>query len=299
MIRRRRSAGKFHRAGTVGRLLAFLPLFLINGCSPASVLNALVRGDGYDVATELPYGSGTRHTLDLYRPTGAKDPAPVVVFFYGGSWQTGSKESYAFVGQALASKGYIVVIPDYRVYPEVAFPGFVQDGAAAMRWTVDNVARYGGDPHRVFLMGHSAGAHIAALLTLDAHWLAEVGLDAHTAIRGTVGLAGPYDFLPITDPTLQAIFGPEKQWPASQPINFVDGKEAPMLLLAGDDDKVVDPANTTRLADRIREKGGKVTVKIYPRIGHLTLMGAVAGPLHFLAPVLDDSVAFYEGAVSP
>jgi acetyl esterase/lipase len=276
------------------RLLALLPLLLQGACAPADMVNALVPRDGYEVAKNLTYGQGPRHMLDLYRPVGGAEPMPVVVFFYGGNWQSGSKEDYLFVGQALAAKGYVVVIPDYRIYPEVRFPVFVEDGAQAVRWAEDNVARYGGDPHRLFLMGHSAGAYIAAMITLDGRFLADVGLSPKDAIRGTVGLAGPYDFLPIVDDTLKVIFGPEEAWPATQPITYADGSAPPMLLITGTADNVVDPGNSQRLADRITAKGGSAEVKTYTGIGHQILVGSMAAPLRFLAPVLDDSVGFME-----
>lgn len=291
----RGAARLFRRIEAPWRLLAILPMLLTGSCAPADMVNALVPRDGYDVARDLTYGSGPRRTLDLYRPADGREPLPVVIFFYGGNWQSGSKETYLFVGQALAAKGYVVIIPDYRLFPEVRFPGFVEDGAAAVRWTVDNVARYGGDPHRIFLMGHSAGAYIAAMLTLDDRWLVAVG-ESPAAIRGTVGLAGPYDFLPLRSDALRAIFGPEDRWPATQPINFVNGKAPPMLLLTGDDDEVVDPGNSRRLADRVTAAGGRATVKTYPAIGHETVVGALAAPLRFLAPVRDDATAFMEGA---
>lgn len=273
--------------------LAFSALILANGCSPAALVNALVPRGGYTVETAA-YGSGPRRTLDVYRPEHTDGPAPVVVFFYGGNWQSGDKGTYLFVGQALADRGYVVVIPDYRLYPEVRFPAFLQDNAAAVRWTMDNIAARGGDPTRVYLMGHSAGAYDAAMLTLDRQWLGAVGIDPDRDIKGTIGLAGPYDFLPLTDPKLKAIFGPEDRLAQTQPINFVDGREPPMLLIAGTDDETVDPGNTTRLAARIRSQGGAVTEKHYPGVGHIKLVGALAAPLRFLAPTLDDVTAFLD-----
>ena len=207
------------RAGArlAGALLVVLPTA---GCGPA-LLNALVPEGGYRLERDLAYGDLARQRLDVYLPEGLAGPAPVVVFFYGGRWESGAKGAFRFVGQALASRGFVAVIPDYRRYPEVRFPTFVEDGAAAVAWVRRNIGELGGDPGSLHLAGHSAGAHIAALLALDHHYLAEVGVD-RSAVTSFVGLAGPYDFLPLDDPTLEAIYAVEDMG-ATQPISFERG----------------------------------------------------------------------------
>jgi acetyl esterase/lipase len=262
--------------------------------SPASVLNVIALWGRYRVSADIAYAAGPRHSLDVYVPEPRPTAAPVVVFFYGGNWEEGDKSIYRFVGAALAARGLVTIIPDYRVYPEVRFPGFIEDGALAVRWAHDHAAEFGGDPQRLVLMGHSAGAHIAAMLTYDRQWLAAQGLKPSRDLRGLVGLAGPYDFLPLHSATLKIIFGPEDRLFTTQPINYVDGTAPPAFLAAGSADDVVNPGNTTRLARRIDEKGGAVTVKIYDGIGHRILIGAFAAPLRPLAPVLRDTVAFID-----
>jgi acetyl esterase/lipase len=281
------------------QLLALAGVIITVGCSASDAVNALVPSTGYRVVKDLAYGDGPRRKLDIYLPEPARIDAPMVVFFYGGSWQGGSKETYLFLGQALASKGYIVVVPDYRVYPEVVFPDFLDDAAAAVQWTKDHAGAYAGDAHRLFLMGHSAGAYIAAMLTLDREWLGRVGMDPARDIRATVGLAGPYDFLPLRDDTLKTIFGPEDQLARTQPITYADGHAPPMFLAAGTADKTVDPGNTSRLADRIRSRGGEALDKFYPGITHVELIGATAAPIRFLAPVLKDVVDFLDKESAP
>lgn len=275
----------------VPRRSALLALLVLGGCSITGVLSATTPGAG-GALRDIAYAAGSRHRLDLYRPSRRADPAPVVVFFYGGSWQMGDKADYAFVGKALAAKGFLTVIPDYRIYPEVRYPDFLRDGAEAVRWARDNAGRYGGDPKQLFLMGHSAGAYNAVTLTVDERWLAEAGVDAPREVRGTVGISGPYDFLPLRDPTLMTIFGPEATRPRTQPVAYVDGKEPPLLLLHGLKDTTVYPRNAERLAARVREHGGRVEVKFYKGLNHTAAIGAVAAPLRFLAPVLDDAVRF-------
>ena len=262
-------------------------------CSPVQVLNSLAPSRLS--ASGIAYADGPRHRLDVYVPAGPPKPWPVVVFIYGGGWDNGSRAMYPFVGGALAAHGLVTVIPDYRLYPDVLFPSFLQDCAAAVRWTRDNIAQFGGAPGPVFLMGHSAGAYNAAMLGLDAQWLGQHGM-TRSDLRGVIGLAGPYDFLPLNTDELRTIFGPQDQLARTQPINFVDGGQPPMLLLTGDKDITVKPGNSARLAARIREKGGLVEERVYPGIGHLELIGSIGHPLRFLAPTLRDCVRFMGAA---
>jgi acetyl esterase/lipase len=260
---------------------------------PVTVLNAIASVGHYEMRSGIPYAEGDRQTLDVYLPSKSDKPAPVVVFFYGGSWDQGDKSIYRFVGAALATRGFIAIIPDYRLYPEVRFPGFLEDGAKAVGWAHSQAAALGGDPGQIFLMGHSAGAHIAAMLTFDPQWLAAVGLDPSRNIKAMIGLAGPYDFLPLHSERLKDIFGPEDRLAATQPINFVTANAPPVFLGAAEEDSFVKPRNTARLADRIVQKGGpQPTVKFYPHVNHLTLIGAFSLPLRWLAPVLYDITEF-------
>lgn len=261
---------------------------LASGRAPARLVNALVpRGDFRRVADQ-PYGTLARQSLDIYTPIERDHAAPVVIFFHGGNWQTGTKSDYLFVGAALASRGFIVVIPDYRLYPEVRYPAFLEDGASAVSWTLRHLDEIGGDPDRVHLMGHSAGAYIAAMLALDERWLGEDRARVHR----TVGLAGPYDFLPLVDPILQVIFGTEPALARTQPITFADGTASPFLLVSGLDDTTVRPANSMHLGVRIRDHGGVAAEKYYAGVGHMTLVGSIAAPLRFIAPTLNDVTRF-------
>lgn len=271
-------------------LRPLLMLLTLAGCSPAGVLDALTPGYGVSVVQSVRYMPGPRGTLDVYRPPGA-GPWPVIVFLYGGNWQSGDKGMYAFVGRPLAARGAVVMVPDYRLAPEVAFPTFLQDNAAAVAWAIGHAAAYGGDPSRVFVLGHSAGAYNAAMLALDGRYLERAGV-SRARLSGVIGLAGPYDFLPITQPDLKPIFAPVQDGPLSQPITYADGTNPPMLLLAGADDTTVMPGNTVRLARRIASLGGAVQSRIYPGLGHIGLLTAIAPLFARRAPVLDDVWAF-------
>jgi acetyl esterase/lipase len=255
------------------------------------LLNATAPRAGIVAQTGIAYGSSAGPLLDIYAPSHPDGKAPVVVFFYGGGWEDGSRGMYRFVGATLARNGIVAVIPDYRHYPQVRFPGFIEDGAKAVAWTRTHAMRYGADPARLFLMGHSAGAQIATLIALDRRYLHAVGVDPQ-AIAGVIGLSGPYDFLPLKSATLKAIFGLESRWPRSQPINFVTAAAPPMLLAAGTADETVDPGNTKRLAARLRQEGDEVEEHLYPGVGHELMIGAFAWPLAFTVPIRHDVLRF-------
>ena len=272
---------------------------LLGACSGLAVLNAVEPSGGVATTLGVAYAPGPRGLLDIYRPAGARVPAPVVVFIYGGGWDSGRRQDYRFVGLSLARRGYVAVIPDYRLYPQVRWPAFLQDNARAVRWARDHAAQYGGDPARMVLMGHSAGAYDAVMLGLDRRWLAEVGMDPRRDLKGVVGLAGPYDFLPLDTDKLKDIFGPPEGRPATQPINYVSQGEPPLFLGVDLGDKVVRAGNTTRLAAKAQAAGAQVEVRAYKGLSHPLLVGAIGAPLRFLAPVLADSAAFIDAHAGP
>jgi acetyl esterase/lipase len=271
---------------------------LATACSPLGVLNGLAPKRLS--ARNIPYGPGPRRTLDIYMPTQARGAAPVrapvIVFLYGGSWDSGAKEDYRFVGGALAAAGFVTVIPDYRLYPDVVFPAFLDDCAAAFAWARAHAQDYGGGGPMV-LMGHSAGAYNAAMLALDPAYLGGAQ-DVSRPLAATVAIAGPYDFLPVQTAELKAIFGQPPTPPDTQPINHVDGRNAPMLLLAGATDTTVLPRNTVRLAARIRAAGGPVQSRIYPGIDHKEIIGAMGVPFRFLCPTYRDCIDFISAHTS-
>ncbi|MRW87349.1 alpha/beta hydrolase fold domain-containing protein [Pseudoduganella sp. FT26W] len=275
-------------------LAVSVPLLLLAlaACSPLTALNALTPAGGAERTADLAYGDGPRRKLDVYRPRDAHGQAPVVVFFYGGNWVAGERADYAFVGRALASRGIVAVIADYRLYPEVRYPDFLNDAAQAVAWARREARRYGGDPARLYVMGHSAGAYNAAMIALDGRWLAAQGLSP-ADLRGWIGLAGPYDFLPIENPTTRPVFHFPDTPPASQPINHVSAAAPAALLIAARKDDLVDPArNTGGLAAALRAQQVPVQELYYDKVRHTTLVATLAGPLHWLAPVLDQVELF-------
>lgn len=273
------------------RMLAALASLPLAGCS-AQALNALVPSNTFDFAGDIAYGPDARHRLDVYRPASAPARSPLAVFFYGGSWTRGERADYRFVGEALASAGIVTVIADYRLSPQVQWREILDDCARATRWSMDAATRLGSSPARVHLVGHSAGAYNASMLALDGRWLGAHGLQ-HTDMAGWVGLAGPYDFLPPTDPEVQAAF----DWPStsidSQPIAHADSSAPRTLLLAAREDKVVDPRrNSEALAAKLSKAGRPVRLRVLDGVNHVTLIASMAAPLRLLAPVRDEVVQF-------
>ncbi len=259
------------------------------------LLNATVSGAGFMVTRNIPYGPSPRQTMDIYRPTQGEGPAPVAVFFYGGEWQDGERRDYRFVAASLARAGVVVAVADYRLYPEVRFPAFIEDGAAAVAQMRRMAASCGGDPTKMFVVGHSAGAHTAAMLAIEASYLAAVGM-ARTELSGVVGLAGPYDFLPIVGADIKLVFASARDdLRRTQPISRVDGHNAPLLLLHGDSDTTCYPRNSIALALRVRAAGGTAWVRTYPGVGHIGLVLGFSGLFRWCSPALADTLRFIRG----
>lgn len=297
-----RSRVNHPRRRLLPRLCTLLTLGALQSCSAGALLSGLTIG-GVRTREGLAYGSHDRHRLDLYWPQGDAGgvPTAMLVFFYGGSWNSGARADYGFVGKALAARGLAVAIPDYRLYPEVRYPDFLEDCALATEWlrelargrVGDRVGTLGGDSDRLFLMGHSAGAYNAAMLALD---------DRRLSFRpaGWIGLAGPYDFLPSGNPDVQPVFHHPDYPPCSQPIAFANAQAPRTFLGAAPQDQLVDPdRNTRQLAAKLRRGGVATTLRFYPGTSHMTLIGAFATPLRWLAPVLDDVVRFVGGVDRP
>jgi acetyl esterase/lipase len=273
------------RRGVLASLAGLLSSCSLSGCSPASLLNATVSRQGFTREADIPYGPDPRQKLDLYRPARPDADGKAVLFLYGGSWDSGSKNDYLFVAQALANAGYAVVIPDYRLYPAVRFPAFVEDGAHAVRWSAD---RFGAD--KLFVMGHSAGAHIALLLAANTRYLDAAGVD-RLKLRGAIGLSGPYDFLPLKSAKLIDIFGGAND-PNIEAITFAKAPLPPILLIHGTADTTVYPRNSTNLAAAWRAAGAPVELKLYPDVGHVDVVAAFAGVLSSRAPTRADVLAW-------
>jgi acetyl esterase/lipase len=266
---------------------------LVAGCARLEFLAANVPAafGSYRRHTNIVYGADPQHRLDVYVPNEAAGvPRAVVLFWHGGRWRFGDKADYRFVGAALAESGYVAVVANYRHYPQVKMPGFMDDAAQAALWAVANANEFGGDPKRLYLMGHSAGAHLAALVALDTSYFAATGHVPH--IAGVIGLSGPYDFLPLLELDVQDMFGPPQLYPKSQPINFLRADSPPMLLVHGLDDETVWPKNSRNLAGALGALGVPVTLKLYPKLSHTDTVAALTTLLRGRAPTLADINAF-------
>lgn len=261
----------------------------ISACNALTAFDVLVPKDSgvRRVMTNAQFGPGRRQGLDVYRPNAA-GILPVIIFFYGGSWNSGSKDGYSWAAKALALRGFAVVIPDYRYASEARYPAFLQDSAAAVRWAIAHAADYGGDPKRIVLAGHSAGAYNAAMLAYDERWLG----GERPRVRGFIGLAGPYDFLPFDNDVARGVFGGAGDLPRTQPVNFIDRADPPAFIATAGEDKTVREANSDSLAAKLKVAGIRVERRRYPNVGHVGLVTALARPLRGRASVLDDMTRF-------
>lgn len=292
-----RAAADEHGGMTRRTMLASLGGLVATACSKAAFLavNVPAAFGAYTRHADLAYGDAAQQRLDVYVPQntgGAR--MPVIVFWYGGRWSEGDKLDYRFVGAALASLGCVAVLPNYRHYSEVKLAGFMADAARAGHWAAAHAAQFGGDPGRLYTMGHSAGAHMAALVTLDTRYFRANGAGV-PRIAGLIGLSGPYDFLPLTDLDLEDMFGPPALYPLSQPIDFVRADAPKTLLIHGLADDSVWPKNSRNLASALGSLGVPVTLKLYPRTRHADTVAALSLPARHRAPTLADIAAFVRG----
>ncbi|MNH51827.1 Carboxylesterase NlhH [compost metagenome] len=280
------------RRGLFAPAFAALMGGLAAACSPLSLFNTLGPRDrgAAKVVSGLRYGDDPRQTMDVYAPAGAAD-LPVLVFFYGGGWDSGSKDVYGWAAQALAARGFVVFVPDYRVVPQVRFPSFIEDAAAATGRVGELAATYGGDAGRLGVLGHSAGAHLAMMIALDRRYMAAV--DRPDLIRAAAGLAGPYDFLPFDVAASQNAFGRAPDPTLTQPVTFARADAPPLWLGHGTADTVVHAEDTTILNDRMRAVGGRSEARLYPGLNHADLIATFSPLFRKKAPVLDDVVGFF------
>jgi acetyl esterase/lipase len=269
----------------------------ISGCSGVEffVANAPTHFSRVDRRPNLAYGADPRQRLDVYAPR-MSDRRPIVIFWYGGSWIKGSKADYRFVGIALAKLGFVAVLPDYRLYPQVTFPLFDEDGARAVAWVEQHAREFGGDPNRIVLMGHSAGGHTAAFLAFNRAFLERCGANPHSIV-GLIGLSGTYVFVPDSD-VLTAAF-PAPFTPADwQPIRFVDSHAPPTLLLHGLADKEVLPQEAIDLHDALAGAHVRVEMHLFDHRGHGDTVAPFALPARWRTPVVDEVAAFVRSVTS-
>jgi len=276
---------------------AFLVL-LLAGCSSAEffVANAPARFSRVERRPDIPYGTERRQTLDVYAPRMAVD-RPVVIFWYGGSWIEGNKDEYRFVGTALANQGFVAVLPDYRLYPQVTFPAFDEDGARAVAWVEQHIREFGGDPNHIVLMGHSAGGHTAAFLAFNHAFLERFGANSRD-IAGLIGLSGTYVFVPDTD-ELRAAFPPPYTTSDWQPIRFVDARAPPTLLLHGLADKEVLPQEAIELDDALMRAHVPVQMHLFAHRGHADTVAPFAWLARWRTPVVREAAAFIRSVSAP
>lgn len=255
-----------------------------------TAINLLVPRAGYQIHHGLAYGTDPRQKLDVYVPSGLTAAAPVVLFFYGGGWQGGNRSNYRAFGQTFASAGMLAVVADYRLYPQVKYPGFVEDAAGALAFVRAHAAQYGGDVDRIFVSGHSAGAYNAVMLASEPKFIVARG-GSLDWIRGVIGIAGPYNFLPMRDPIYVDMFHGTNNTD-SMPVHHVDGPRPPMLLISGSNDDTVALSNTNDMSARLQRFGSDVKVIFYKGVGHVGVILSLVRGFRHIAPLRQDMIEF-------
>ncbi|WP_265587123.1 alpha/beta hydrolase [Sphingomicrobium arenosum] len=243
------------------------------------------------IARGVSYGDHPRQKLDVYLPVRrGTAPLPMLVFFYGGGWVKGERGEFGWVARAMAARGYMVVMPDYRLAPEHRFPAFIEDGALAVKWAVERGPELGGDAGRIAVAGHSAGGHLAGILSLDGRYLQAAAVESG-AIKAAALLSAPTNFLPFVDPRAIAALGAHEPAHETQPIHFAHGEAPPMLLQHGTADIIVRARNAQQLARRIRAAGGEAELKLYRGLTHSDPLKAFS-PLSEKADIAGDLAQF-------
>jgi acetyl esterase/lipase len=284
---------------TIQRIALVAATVLLSACTTVLLTAANVPAMFAHVkrTANVGFGPGARDLLDIYQPaTPGAGPLPVIIFWHGGGWVDGKKGFYRFVGAALAQLGYVTILPNYRVYPEVRFPAFLDDAARAVLWVQQHAGEYGADPHRIVLMGHSAGAHMAAMLAVNHSYLQHAGANPRDII-GLIGLSGPYDLKPNT-PVLNTIFSAPYSAHDWQVLPYVTSDAPPSLLIHGAADDLVSPSNTTAMAAALTAHGVPVEMRIYPGKSHADTVAALSVPARRRAPILRDIAAFMQQLTS-
>lgn len=274
--------------------LLFSSLLLAACSNLTALINLTVPTDGYSVTKDIAYGPDAGQKLDVYIPDQQDPHKSVLIFFYGGSWQWGSKDDYLFVGQTFAAQGYVTVIANYRLYPQVSFPAFIEDAAGAVVWAHRNIDQYRGNPDRLFVAGHSAGGYLALMLAADEKYLKAAG-GTSDWVKGAIGLAGPYDFLPFTTDNIAALFSTANTPADTQPITFARANMPRTLLLTGDDDSTVYPKNSINMANKMQALGNSVTLRQYPDVNHYTIALSLAHGFYGYSPAVEDIAQFISG----
>jgi acetyl esterase/lipase len=276
---------------SLGLLLIF---FITSACSPLAYVNFQISRE-LQVTHDIPYGNEDRQVLDVYTRTDIASKG-VVIFVHGGYWDKGSKNDYPFLADSLTEQGYTTVVVNYRLVPTVTFPSYVEDAALAVKWTTENIVEYGSSPENIFLMGHSAGAHITSLIAFDERYLDNLGL-SNDRLSGFIGFAGPYDFLPVAPDDVRSIaaLGATETYAETQPINFADSTDPPAFLAFSLSDKTVNPKNTIRFAQKIRDVGGDVEEHRYDGVDHVTILGSLGRASRFFnQAILEDLTVFLD-----
>ncbi len=273
-----------------------------NGPAVVSTIDRIAGGTaGAEAKATISTGDHPAQKLVVWGPEDrdpADPPLPVLLFAHGGGWRSGDPVDYGFVGRAFVPEGFIVVLIGYRLGEDGIYPGMLQDTASAIAWTHEEIAAYGGDPDRMVLAGHSAGAYNVVMVGLEEQWLGRHGLSTGD-IAGVIGKAGPYDFAPFARDSTIAAFGHVDDPAATQPLTHARADGPHFLLIQGEQDTLVRPRNARVLGEAMEAAGGYALTKFYPTMGHNGPLLSLAAPLRTRREVVDLMANFARAATAP
>lgn len=233
------------------------------------------------IERDIPYVAerpDDRHRLDIYSPPDAES-LPVVVFFYGGGWRSGDKRLFEHLGRAFAVRGIVAVTVNYRLTPAVSHPAHASDCAEAVGWVWRTIDHYGGDPRQLFLSGHSAGAHLAALISVDPTYLSASGMPT-SWIRGVAMISGATDLQSHSETTVftsreqieEAFGSTAEELKTASPITHIRTDLHPFLVIVAEKDPPGLRSQGKRFADELREAGGEVLFISVKGRDHLSIV---------------------------
>lgn len=282
--------------------MKIIPLFVtlllslfVSSCATTGLktINGLAKLGDYSVHKNISYTEKPDNQLDIYVPS--KDIKAVIVFYYGGCWgncTSKNKADYLFIADTLTKQGYAVVIPDCRQYPDVKFHDIMDDAEASFLWSINHLQEYKIETDNIYVMGHSSGAHVAAMLVDNKKYIVE----DRKKINGFIGLAGPYDFYPFDkeDAYLYDLFSSQNNYYASQPINHIDGNEPPHLILHGKNDKTVFTHNAVNITQKLKQNNTEHQLVLFEKMKHVNILVSLSKPLRKNSKVLKHINSFIE-----
>ncbi|XID75472.1 alpha/beta hydrolase [Alkanindiges sp. WGS2144] len=254
----------------------------------------------FNARYNIAYGHEQRQKLDVYQPleTGSNtQPWPVILFVHGGSWKAGDKDEYLFVGESFTRAGYVTVVMNYRLAPVHQYPDYIRDTAQAIQWINQHIARYGGNPNQIVVVGHSAGAFNVVETVDNKRWLAEVNVPV-SSIKAVVGIAGPYSY-DFRGGDTHTAFPADAVPDQVMPDRHVRADAPPHLLLIGSKDHFVKASNAYKMQEALQKHQVPVQIEVIKGANHISIMAAVASRLAWYKSTRQQILDYLDKVLNP